>query len=55
MTARKKAESTEETAPAAETAPSTSSPSKAVGGLAELQAQADTDTAKGFKGPEEES
>jgi len=54
MTARKQAAPKEAKAPESAPEPKTST-STAVGGLAELQAQADVDTTRGFKGPEEES
>jgi hypothetical protein len=57
MTARKKAKPTEEKAKPAETpAPEPSTPkSTAVGGLAELQAKADANAARGYSGPEKEN
>jgi hypothetical protein len=57
MTASKKVEPKEEPKAApAQTPKSESKPSKSsvVGGLAELQAKADTDTARGYIGPEKE-
>jgi hypothetical protein len=54
MTAKKKAAPKGELAetPAVESA---SSKSTAIGGLAELQAKADADAARGYKGPEKEN
>ncbi len=57
MTAKPKAASKEpEAKPETPPAPEKASPkSSAVGGLAELQAKADADTARGYTGPEKES
>jgi hypothetical protein len=60
MTARKKAEPKGEPkaapaeTPTPEPTPTPSKPST-VGGLAELQAKADADTARGYTGPEKEN
>lgn len=59
MTAKKKAESNEgkPKVEQAETPEPKPAPSKStvVGGLAELQAKADADAARGYKGPEKEN